>query len=213
MDEHKPESDLERKISPIIDSAMSRILGVKIDELNKDITDRMKKRPTLNLKIDVKVSFSRAKNDFKRSFLLDLLMKHHANVSDVARLAKINRRTIHRLVSPSTISKIRQAMPRPSYVRAENISLAIEEVLDHYKQLIHPDKFKEVYASVPTMSKDLLEFIDEAPMTLDEAESLFEKEYLAEALKLYNFNLKLVAQKIKLRYETVIRKVKEYGLK
>ena len=213
MQEYKPESDLERKISPIIDSAMARILGVKIDELNKDITDRLKKRPTLNLKIDVKVPFSKAKNDFKRSFLIDLLMKHHANVSDVARVAKINRRTIHRLVSPSTIVKIRHDMPRPAYVKAENISLAIEEVLDHYRQVIHPDKFREVYASVPTMSKDLLEYIEEPHMTLDEAEIIFEKEYLAEALKSFNNNLKLTAQKIRLRYETVLRKVKEYDLK
>ena len=97
MDSNK---DLERviqdKVKPIIDTSMQKFLGISIKELSADISDRLKRTPLLDFKIDTSVPFKKAKQLFKEEYIKKLLQLKQGNISDVAKLANIDRRSIHR---------------------------------------------------------------------------------------------------------------------
>jgi len=204
--------ELEDKITPVIDEMMKKVMGVKLEELGKDISDKLLKRPFFHFEADITISFPKAKRAFKRAYLLQLLRRNYGNISEVAKLAGLNRRSIHRLVKPSEVDKIRKDLPHPLYVKKEYLVGAIEDVLGNYKSIIHPKMLKEVYRSVPGISEDLLKALPEKPMTLDEAEQEFERDYLKKALEENKYNLKKTAAKSKLRYETLLRKIKKLNI-
>ena len=46
------EEQIEKKVKPILDKAMHRFLGITVDEIKSDMTDKLKKSPMLDLLID-----------------------------------------------------------------------------------------------------------------------------------------------------------------
>ena len=93
------EKQIQRKqiIVPVVERAMQGLLGVKIDEINQDISTKLVEGK-IDFDIDVNIPFRQAKEQFKRSFLIKLLQMTNGNVSEAAKMADLDRRHIHRLI-------------------------------------------------------------------------------------------------------------------
>ena len=210
----KLEEEIKKKIKPIVDEAMHRFVGVKIDELSTDISDKLKKSPLLDFEIDSSLPFKKAKKRFIRFYVIKLLRLNYGNISLAAKAAGMDRRSIHRLVNELNINidEYKKEILRPEYVKEENIKDAIADVLDHYKEILHPKKMELAYKSVPSLSKDLLKELPAAPPALKEAEEEFERNYFKKILEENKGNLTEISKKIRIRYETLLRKIKKLGL-
>ena len=204
----------KKYIDPIVTSAVQKVLGVNITELNRDISEKLNKSSLIGINIDTSKSFKDAKKYFKKKYLDRLLQINLGNISEAAKIAHVDRRSIHRLVKDEKVDvyKIRRELKKAYTIKQEEINTIIGDVLDNYKTIIHPIKMDQMYAHVPELSKDILDELPEEPKTLKEAEEEFEKEYLTKALKENNGNVSQTAKKIEIRYETLHRKMKKIGL-
>ena len=202
-------------VEHIVDDAIKPVLGVSIDELNRDISEKLEKSPLASFDIDTKLKFKAAKKKFKQQFLRRLLRVSYGNISEAAKRARVDRRSIHRIVKDAgiNVAKIREEMTKPYQIRQKAVGNIIEDVLEHYKRVIHPDRLAAVYKNVDTVSKEILNELPEKPITLKQAEEEFEREYLKKALAQNRSSITKTAKKIGLRYETLLRKMKALGLK
>jgi DNA-binding NtrC family response regulator len=151
---------------------------------------------------------------FKKSYVSKLLQTHLGNISKVADILGVDRRSIHRLIKSLKINvdKIRDNLLSEQYAREEEVKDIIEETLGDYKGIISPEKLRKMYAGVPEISKDIIKELPKSPLSLKEAEEEFEKRFIVKALKENKFNISKTARKIGLRYETLHRKMKVLGL-
>jgi len=191
------EQVMESKIKPIIENAMQEYLGIKIDELEKDLSEKLKRNPLIDFKINTKIKFKEAKQSFKQQFLKKLLILNYGNVSEVANIADVDRRSIHRLITEKEIKKIRSEMIKPYHIKMKAVNKAIEGVLDYWKdkEVLSPKRLNDMYENVNEMSDDILEDLPLNWMSLKEAEEEFEKAYLKKALKENNNNVTNTAKK------------------
>ena len=210
-------TDLERviqdKVKPLIDSSMQKFLGITIKELSTDISDRLKRTPLLDFKIDTSMLFKKAKKLFKKEYVRKLLQLKQGNISDVARIAAIDRRSIHRFAKDlkREVQKIRKEITN-LYSKETAVKSIIEESLDTFKDTITPKKLEKAYKNVSTISKDILKELPIKQLTLKQAMEEFEKEYLKKALKENLNNISKTAKAVGLRAETLFRKLRKLGL-
>ncbi|HII72282.1 TPA: hypothetical protein HA265_06010 [Candidatus Woesearchaeota archaeon] len=204
-----------KDVEHIVSDAMHKVLGVNISELSKDISLTLEKSPLLDFTVDTKMKFKAAKKRFKQDFLRRLLRTSYGNISIVAKRAGVDRRSIHRIVKDAgiNVSKIREEMIKPYEIKQKSVGHIIEDVVDRYRTVIHPEKIAEVYQKVGDVSKDILDELPDRQLTLKDAEEEFEKAYLKKALAESDGNATRCAKKIGLRYETLLRKLKALGLK
>lgn len=209
------EQDSKKSMEQIVDDAIRPVLGVSIDELNKDISVKLEKSPLASFGIDTNLNFKQAKKKFKQQFLTRLLRTSYGNISVVAKKANIDRRSIHRIVKEAAInvSKIREEMIKPYQIRQKAVEGIIENVLENYKALLHPDRIADVYKNVDSVSKGIINEVPDKQISLKEAEEEFEKEYLKRALADNAGNISKTSKKAGIRYETLIRKLKALGLR
>lgn len=210
----KLEKTIKKQLAPVVEKTMHDVLGVTIDEINKDITTKLEKGALLDFPLDITVPYKQAKKQFKKHYLRKLLQIHYGNISEVAKQVGVDRRSIHRIVRETKleVDVIRKEMAKAYEIRQHTIGHIIEDVLANYKRVIHPLKLSEAYRNVNMVSKTILENLPEEPMPLKQAEDEFEREYLQKALQENNFNVAIAAKKIGLRYETLHRKCKALGL-
>ncbi|MBS3158023.1 hypothetical protein J4206_01920 [Candidatus Woesearchaeota archaeon] len=215
LDSKTLEKVMAKPLKPAIDLAMHKFLGVTIDELNKDISDKIETKPLIQFDINTMLSFKAAKKLFKKQFFTKLIQTHYGNVSEVADVTKVDRRSIHRAVNELgiEIKKLRKELLMPNYYTKEAVDTILRGTLDAYKQIIHPGKLEEMYKNVSTVSEDILKSLPVKDLTWKEAEHEFEKEFLRKALLQHNGNISKTAKKIKIRYETLIRKMKKLGVR
>ena len=207
------EEVMQKKFKPIVENAMQRFIGVTIDELGADITAKIGKSPLVLFDINTSILFKEAKKRFAAAYLHKLLEINYGNVSEAARVADVDRRSVHRLVKGSVdVDKIRHDMKRAYDIKQHAVSEMIEEVLDNYKSIVQADKLDKMYKNVSEVSKDIVDELPSRQLTLKEAEEEFEKEYLRKALRENEGNVSATARKIGLRYETLHRKLKKLGL-
>lgn len=208
------EKSLREKIEPYLEETMQKFLGIKVDELERDITDKIEKK-LIGYTIHTELPFKLAKNLFKREFLQKIIQTHQGNVSEVAKLIGLDRRSIHREIKKLDINvkDLRKKMYRIGYFKKEAMDLAIRRTLDSYKNILHPSKLKKFYQEVPLISKNIVKFLPKKILTWKEAEEEFEKIYLKKILEENDWNLSKTAKQIDLRYETLIRKIKKLQLK
>jgi DNA-binding NtrC family response regulator len=213
-DKEDLEEVMLKKIMPLVEATTQKFLGVKIEELNTDISSRLKRSMILGFDMDTRLSFRAAKEKFKREYLQRLLNNRYGNISDVAKLAKVNRRTVHRIVKKQHINvdELRKNMYKPGYLLEQEVGTMIAKVFDDYKGVIHPTKLENVYRNVDAISKNLLSEIPEQPMTLKEAIMEFEERFLRKALNESNMDMKIASKKLRIRYETLLRKAKRYKI-
>ncbi len=208
-------NDKKKTVENIVDDAIKPFLGVSIGDLNKDISAKLSKNPLLPFNIDTSLKFKEAKKQFKQQFLRKLLRVTYGNISEVAKRARVDRRSIHRIVKDAgiNVAKIREEMIKPYQIRQKAVGNVIEDVLENYRTVIHPERMAQVYKQVSTVSKDILDELPDKPISLKEAEEQFEKEYLRKALIESNGSITKTAKKIGIRYETLIRKLKSLELR
>lgn len=201
---------IDDKIKPMLDKAMSEYLGVKISEIKEDITDRLKKSPLLDITIDTSIPFKKAKDLFKKNYIIKLLRLKYGNVSEVARILNLDRRSIHRLIKKFKIDidRFRKEMMKADYIKQGAVNTIIEKTLDNYKQVINTSRLDNFYKNIDHLSKEIISELPIIPLTLKEAEDEFEKAYILKALKENSGNISKTAKKIGLRFETLHRKIK-----
>ena len=69
-----------------------------------------------------------------------------------------------------------------------------------------------MYRNVERLSENIIRELPAVDMTWKKAESEFEKEFIMKVLKENRWNVTKTAEKIKLRYETLHRKIKKLGI-
>jgi transcriptional regulator of acetoin/glycerol metabolism len=197
------ERTIEEKIKSLVDKAMHEFLGVKVVEIERDITVKLQ---YLDDDPDIGIPFKQAKKLFKKSYLLRLLQQRSGNVAEAAKIAGIDRRSLHRLITGLgiTVDSFREMK---IYARQEQVTHAIEGVFDSYKTILHPGKIRQLYRAAPVLSKEILAQLPELPKTLALAEQEFERAYLAKARRMHG-TIAATAKAIGLRYEVLHRKLK-----
>ncbi len=208
------ENLVEKRVKPIVEKAMHDFLGVTITEIESDISDKLKRSPLIDFEIDTKIPFKKAKKAFKKIYLTRLLKLKSGNISDVARISGLDRRSIHRLVIELKIKieQFRKELEKTEYTKHEAVQNIVEEAVDTYKSALNPTKLKEFYRHAPSISKNIARELPTAPLPLSIAEKEFEKAYLKKALKENKNNISKTAKKIGLRFETLHRKLKTLKL-
>jgi DNA-binding NtrC family response regulator len=203
---------VEKKIKPMLDSAMQKYLGIAISEVRADISDKLKKSSLFI--IDTSVPFKEAKKRFKEQYIVQLLHKYRGNISEVARMAGIDRRSLHRLIAEFKIDVVvvRDTAPSLQYVRREAVRDIIEHALDKYKDVLSPGRLEDFYKHTSSLSQNIVKSLPEDPLSLKEAVIAFEKKYVQQALKEHNHNISKTARAIGLRFESLHRKMKQIGL-
>ncbi|MBW2998394.1 hypothetical protein KY321_02540 [Candidatus Woesearchaeota archaeon] len=204
----KLEEVLEKKIEPAIDDAMKKFLGVRISEIKTDISDKILNSPLLGIEVDYSLSFKESKKKFKERFIEKQLHLHHGNISEVARVCDVDRRSIHRLIKKDMVKNIRDNMFKPYFLKQKEVEHIIEDVLDNYKNLIKDDKLNKMYKETHNISAEITDSIPNEEITLKDAEHVFEKKFLVHWLEKLEYNLAKTSKQINIRYETLIRKMK-----
>lgn len=202
---------LEHKIKPILDEAMRQYLGITVDEIRTDITDKLKTAPFFEFNIHADKPYKRAKELFRREFLTRLLRKHFGNVSITAKIAGLDRRSMHRLVDRHGIEvgRFREEMTKRSYLKQAAITQLLESTIKTYTPGLNKERVENLYAGLLDLSKNIVDAMPEREISLEEAEKEWERRYLIERLEREGWNVSATARSIGLRYETMHRKMKE----
>lgn len=218
MSEKKSKHDLEEavkeKVAPLLEETMEKQWGITIPKLGEDISDQLKET-TLNLYVPQDTSFSKAKKLFKTEFLKRELGLHRGNISNLAKVLEIDRRSIHRAIKDLAIDveKIKNKLDSKERYQEEVVGKAIRTTLEGYEEIIKPEKMEKMYQELPALSRNIAKFLPHQDLTWKEAESEFEKQFLAQALEDHDWKVGETASKIRIRAETLHRKIKRLGLK
>lgn len=206
---------MDHKIKPLLDQAMHQYLGVTVDEIRADISDRLKTIPFFDANLHTDKPFKKAKDLMRAEFLTRLLRQHFGNVSIAAGIAGLDRRSMHRLISRHKIDvhRFREEMTKRSYLKEMAVTSMIEKTISAYKPGLNKDRVDTFYGNLPDLSKHIVELLPDRFMTLTEAEQNWEKRYITYHLEQQGWNISATARKIGLRYETLHRKMKELEIK
>ena len=208
------EETLKEKISPLLEESMERHWGITIPQLESDITDKLSK-PAFHFYIPVNLSFKEAKKAFKAEFIKRELKLHRGNVSNLAKTLGIDRRSVHRVIKyfEIDVAGVRTASLEPEEERQDFVDQTIRTALDKYKELIQPQKMEQMYGQLSHLSRNIAKVLPHQELTWKEAEREFEKQFLEHVLKESNQDISKTAKKIKIRTETLYRKIKKLGVK
>jgi len=208
------ETALKEKVEPLLEETMERHLGNFIPRIEADITDKLR-QPGLNIYIPLHLDFPKAKKIFKKEFFKKEIKANQGNISQLAKTLNIDRRSIHRTIKDLGI-KIKELRTKPSEPKKQQedfIGQQIRTTLGHYEEIIQPKKMEKIYEQVKNLSKNIAKFIPKEEFTWKEAEREFEKQFLYNALQENSWNISQTAKKIKIRTETLHRKIKKFNLK
>ncbi len=219
---------IDAKVKPIVEQAMQKYLGIRVSDIEADITDQLKRSTLLDIPIDSKLPFKAAKKAFKRAYLMRLLHQHLGNISTAADVAGIDRRSIHRLVlslrvPTTTFRKDAQpqyarnhhmvASPQTAVgdIRQATVQGILQNVLENYRAALNPIKYNAFSAQAEAISDDITKELPEEHLTLKAAEQAFEYAYFRQLMK-ESTTVVEAAKKARLRYEVLHRKLKSIGI-
>src|SRR3989344_2064768 len=206
---------VKEKIEPLIEEAMQKYLGITIAELEKDITEKIEQTGKLvGITVRVDLPFKIAKKMFKKEFLERAIQTHYGNVSEVADIVGLDRRSIHRDIKSLKLDmrKLREKFYKSGYFEKEAVDGMIRGALDQYKWIIRPEKLEKMYEHVRELSENIVNVLPLLDVSWKEAEKEFEKVYLKAALEMNGWKLRETVRKINVRYETLLRKMKLLGI-
>lgn len=207
------EESLKDKVLPLLEETMEKSWGITIPKLETDISDRLK-NPQLSIYINTELTFPEAKKQFQREFLKRELRLHKGNVSQLAKMLEIDRRSIHRTIKDLKIDmdELRDQDLDSQTDHQEFVDKAIRSTLDQYRGIIQPHQMEKMYQEVENLSRNIAKFIPHQEMRWKEAEREFEKQFLALVIKEKEGSVSQIAKKIRIRPETLYRKIKRFGL-
>lgn len=208
------EATIKEKVAPLLEESMEKNWGITIPKIETDLTDRLKNAP-FNFYIPPHATFQQAKKVFKREFLKRELQQHLGNVSQLAKILGVDRRSLHRTMKEFDIKRHKLKLENNSTEKyKENaIDQTLRSTLENYKDIIQPQKMEQFYQDLPSLSRNIAKFLPSPTLTWKEAEHEFERQFLNQALRENEGNIAKASQKIKIRAETLHRKVKKLGLK
>jgi len=206
------EEALKEKVSPLLEETMEKNWGITIPKIETDITDSLK-NPQLNIYIPPNLNFNQAKNHFKGEFIKRELRLNKGNISQLAKLLNINRRSVHRVIKDLHIDKSKDPLLSKEEYHQDIIGQSIRSTLEQYKEIIHPQQMEKMYQEVSTLSRNIAKFIPFEELSWKDAEREFERQFLQQALRENESNISKTAQKIDIRVETLYRKIKKLGIK
>lgn len=216
---------VDGKVKPIVEHAMQKYLGIRVADIEADITDQLKRSTLLDIPINTKMPYKTAKKIFKRAYLMRLLHQHLGNISTAADVAGIDRRSIHRLVLSLRVptTKFREDA-QPQYARRQvsppitigdirqaAVQGILQNALESYRSALNPIKYKAFSAHTEAISEDITNELPEEYLTLKMAEQAFERAYFDQLSK-ESTTIAEAAKKARLRYEVVHRKLKSMGI-
>ena len=85
-------------------------------------------------------------------------------------------------------------------------------ILQARRVSIKEKKMEQMYHEVPSLSRNIAKFLPHQHLTWKEAEKEFEKQFLERLLEENDWNVSKTADKIKIRVETLHRKIKKLRL-
>ncbi|MBT3835692.1 hypothetical protein HOD05_03480 [Candidatus Woesearchaeota archaeon] len=208
------EDTIKEKVNPLLEETMEKSWGVSIPKLETDITAKLKES-SLNIYIPLGKGFSESKKQFKKEFLKQELRLHLGNISQLAKVLDMDRRSIHRAIKDFHIDMddLRQHEETPEHFQEEVVDKKIRTSLEQYTGLIQAEKMQDFYRELPKLSRNIAKFLPKPDMTWKEAEAEFERQFLKRALEEHNNNITKTAKKIEIRVETLHRKIKKLHLK
>ncbi len=206
------EETIKEKVGPLLEESMERNWGIKIPQVESDITDQLTKAP-LSIYIPPQTTFQKAKRAFKKEFFKRELQLHVGNISQLAKMLGLDRRSLHRAIKELDINMDEIRREESSKYKEVMIDQTIRDTLEQYKQIIQPQKMDLIYQDLSSLSRNIAKFLPSPDLTWKDAELEFEKQFLGQALKDNEGNVGKAAAEIKLRAETLHRKVKKLGLK
>lgn len=208
------EKVVKEKIEPLIVKETKQAIGATVEELNRSLIEKIVTTPFHIIDVDTSLSYRRAKQLFKKKFFMHLIETHYGNISDVAKITGIDRRTIHRVIRDLDIdiSRVREHLLNPDHYLRIALDSSVKNVLEQYKPIINPNRLEQIYKNLPRLEEELVAQLPHRDMTYKDAEEEFEKRYFSKILKDNHWNVSLSAKKIGLRYETLHRKIKSLGL-
>ncbi|MBW3017868.1 hypothetical protein KY325_01780 [Candidatus Woesearchaeota archaeon] len=163
-------TDRKEKIDPVVEKAMEKFLGATVKQVNEDISNRLIEG-FIDFDIDLSVKFKKAKEQFKHAYLIKLLQFTNGNISEAARIAGVDRRSIHRLISRFKID-ITKLRKEPYYFREEKKEMYVKEVVE--ETLGRYDITKEYADKVDEeTAKNISKKIPDVRLTFDEAIDMF----------------------------------------
>lgn len=207
------ENAIDTKVKPLLGQTMRRCLGITVNEIANDISDRLLKTPLVDMAVDYKLPYKTAKEVFRRWFLTKMLKLSCGNISEVSRKCGVNRRSVHRMIITHNIEidQLRGELIKRDYVKKAAISSMIENTLKNYEHNLNSKRLEELYRNVPELSQQILESLPEEAVTLKTAETEFERQYFARLLD-EKKAVAAIAKRVGLRAETVYRKIKRLNL-
>jgi len=124
------------------------------------------------------------------------------------------RESVQRLIKQFKLGdeRVKEHRMQAGYMRRSAVQTIIETAVEHYKTALNPEKVQQLYDATPELTKTILKSLPEQPLSLDDAETEFEKRYLKQALKEHKGNISATARTIGLRFETLHRKIKQLPL-
>jgi DNA-binding NtrC family response regulator len=218
MVEQKSKKDLEatikEKVAPLLEETLEKNFGVTIPKLESDITDRLS-HPVMNVYVPLIASYKEAKKKFKQEFLRRELVLKHGNVSQLAKILGVDRRSVHRAIKEFEIDvdllRGQEESGEMKY-KEQVVGDKIRGALEQYKGIFHPERMEHLYKDVPLLSKHIAQVLPLEQLSWKEAEREFEKQFFRHHVAETNGGLRMTAQKLGLRVETLQRKIKKLGI-
>jgi DNA-binding NtrC family response regulator len=208
------EEAIKEKVTSLLEESMEKHWGITVPQIEDDITAKLGS-PSLNIYIPPNLSFGAAKKVFKKEFLKRELRMHKGNISHLAKQLGIDRRSVHRTIKEMgiDIDELRDELKSDDGYETKFVDETLRSTLDQYKEIIRPQKMEKMYEDMHSLSRNIAKVLPFKEISWKEAEKEFEKQFLDKALEVNKHNVTQTANKIKIRAETLHRKIKKLGIK
>lgn len=218
MNKRNLEETIKEKVALLLEETMEKSWGIYIPQVKSDITDKLQASLPAKWYISAASSFQEAKKKFKSEFLKSQLHLHGGNISQLAKFAGLDRRSVHRAIKQLDLHL--ENIRREAHLHHLNhsyqermIDQTIRFALEEYKDIIQPQKMEKLYQEVPTLSRHLATLLPHYHLTWKQAEREFEKQFLSQALAEHHGKIAQTARQLKIQPETLHRKMSKLGLK
>ncbi len=217
MIDQKSKKDLEatikEKVAPLLEETLEKSFGVVIPQMEQDITDRLS-QPVMNIYVPLVASYKEAKKRFRQEFLRRELLLKRGNVSHLAKMLGVDRRSVHRAIKELKIDVegLRDEGEGEMKYKEQVVDQTIRGALEQYKSIFHPARMEDLYKDVPLLSKHIAQVLPLEQLSLKEAEREFERQFFLHHVEAEKGNLKVAAKELGLRVETLQRKMKKLGI-
>src|SRR3989338_4797338 len=202
------------KGTPPLEETMEKHWGITIPKLELDITDQLRK-PQLNVYLPLNLPFEKAKKIFKTEFIKRELRLHRGNVSQLAKFLELDRRSIHRAIKDLDIDveEVRSRLESKEDYQKAVVDTLIRSALGQYKEIIQPQKMELLYRDVDSLSRNIARLLPPPELSWKQAELEFEKQLFQQAMEENEWKVSVAASKLKIRPETLHRKIKKLGIR